>query len=100
MSATNSGDQTDKEKKLFFTTTDLVNKINTVVDREHKKENNEPGNHPRFELQRRFGDGTTRKASAEEAAAADFQSKMKQVRYEICVDEFLHIVHHLWNSVP
>ena len=81
----------DQCDNLFFTTSDLLNKINSVVDREQQKASDGDGNgngngleasetHPRFELQRRFEDGTTRKASAEETAAADFQSKMKQVR--------------------
>lgn len=87
--SSNSDMKEDQCDNLFFTTSDLLNKINSVVDREQQKASDGDGNgngleasetHPRFELQRRFEDGTTRKASAEETAAADFQSKMKQVR--------------------
>ncbi len=79
MESENSSDSQAKDDRLFFTTSDLLNQINSVVDREHEQSNDGSGPHPRFELQRRFEDGTTRKASAEEAAAADFQSKVKQV---------------------
>jgi hypothetical protein len=81
-------DNQTKESNLFFTTSDLINKINKVVDKEHEKSNDGSENHPRFELQRRFADGTTRKASTEEAAANDFQSKLKQVRQLDCVSHF------------
>jgi tetratricopeptide (TPR) repeat protein len=71
----------------FFTTTDLINRINSSLEDNTKtlsssKEEYEKStllnNRPKFELQRRFSDGTTRKASPEETAAADFQSKLKQ----------------------
>lgn len=67
----------------FFTTTDLIERINASLEKSLKSsdENEDITNSEnvqKFELQRRFPDGTTRKASAEEAAAADFQAKMKQ----------------------
>lgn len=82
-------------KKLFFTTTDLIDKINSVLSssavvdyNDTKKDastldqyNHEDDQHPPgpcFELQRRLPDGSTRKATTEEVAAADFQAKLKQ----------------------
>lgn len=84
----------DNSKKLFFTTTDLLDKINSILSSsavtddcnkdasKQKKDNDEDGQQmsaPCFELQRRLPDGSTRKATAQEAAAADFQAKLKQV---------------------
>ena len=70
----------DEEDKLFFTTSDLLNRINSVIDSESKKNDQSIKNaQPRFELQRRLPGGQTRKANADESAAADFQAKLKQV---------------------
>lgn len=71
---------------MFFTTTDLLNKINSVMQEEQLKNSygdpsQEPQqDQPQFELQRRLPDGSTRKASKDEADYADFQAKLKQVR--------------------
>lgn len=73
----------------FFTTTDLINRINASLEdtsdtfnspssEEARKYEKSQSNRPKFELQRRFSDGTTRKASPEETAAADFQAKLQQ----------------------
>jgi tetratricopeptide (TPR) repeat protein len=68
----------------FFTTSDLIHQINTSLE-EIRGTNNEEAESqksqndtPKFELQRRFPDGTTRKASPEETAAADAQAKLQQ----------------------
>lgn len=66
----------DKDK-LFFTTTDLLNKINSVIQENQEENSSEKGG---FELQRRLPDGSTRLCTQDEAAAADFQAKLKQVR--------------------
>ena len=54
------------EKKMFFTTSDLM----TIMNESSK------GN---FELQRRMPDGSTKRADESDMAVANFQSKMKQV---------------------
>ena len=59
-------DYDSEDRKLFFTTSDLMEVMNRVGD----------GN---FELQRRMPDGTTRKADESDIALSDFQSKIKQV---------------------
>ena len=77
-----------KGGKMFFTTTDLLNKINSVMQEEELKNSTKDGDpsqepqkdQPQFELQRRLPDGSTRKASKDEADYADFQAKLKQVR--------------------
>jgi hypothetical protein len=78
-----------KGGKMFFTTTDLLNKINSVMQEEQLKNSSakdgDPSqelqkDQPQFELQRRLPDGSTRKASKDEADYADFQAKLKQVR--------------------
>jgi hypothetical protein len=91
---TKSEDQ--EEKKLFFTTTDLLNKINTVlrVQEEQLKASSPPTStsdahqsqqdQPQFELQRRLPDGSTRNATNTEKDYADFQAKLKQVRMLLC----------------
>ena len=66
----------DKDK-LFFTTTDLLSKINSVIQENQEESSSEKGG---FELQRRLPDGSTRLCTKDEAAAADFQAKLKQVR--------------------
>lgn len=73
----------------FFTTSDLIHRINTSLEEirgtnnENEEEEEEEceksqNDAPKFELQRRFSDGTTRKASPEETAAADAQAKLQQ----------------------
>ena len=86
-----SNSHNQNHNKHFFTTTDLLEKINSILsssaDANRNNENDCTQKHfdenddaPRFELQRRLPDGTTRKATPQESAAADFQSKLKQVR--------------------
>lgn len=65
-----SDNDTSQISSPFVTTTQLMDRINY-----HLKDLE--GNQ-RFELQRKFADGTTRKASASEAAAADMNSKLQQ----------------------
>lgn len=89
---TSSPRERNCSNKLFFTTTDLLDTINSVlsssaVAADSNGDPYEDDGHipsaaasPCFELQRRLPDGSTRKATAEEAAAADFQAKLKQVR--------------------
>ena len=67
----------DKDK-LFFTTTDLLNKINSVIQENQEESSSDAKGG--FELQRRLPDGSTRLCTKDEAAAADFQAKLKQVR--------------------
>ena len=82
----------DKDK-LFFTTTDLLNKINSVIQ-ENQEENSSDAKGG-FELQRRLPDGSTRLCTKDEAAAADFQAKLKQVRMlgNISFITFFHSSH-------
>jgi len=82
MSSEQQQQQSNKKDKLFFTTTDLLQKINGILEQESQNDASEDHvqeDQPRFELQRRLPDGSTRKASSDEAAVADFQSKLKQV---------------------
>lgn len=77
-----------KERKLFFTTTDLIERLNSTVaevsgeDAPANPKNNvgcQPQSQQRgFELQRRMPDGSSRKADEGDRAVADFQSKIKQ----------------------
>jgi hypothetical protein len=96
---TSSHREHSRSNKLFFTTTDLLDKINSVLSSSAvagsnidpskllHQNNDEDDRHipaaaaaPCFELQRRLPNGSTRKATTEEVAAADFQAKLKQVR--------------------
>jgi tetratricopeptide (TPR) repeat protein len=64
----------------FTTTSDVMNSLNTVMERLYAPELKEKAdNKPAFELQRRLPDGTTRQAFGSEIKAADYESKLKQV---------------------
>ncbi|EEC45224.1 predicted protein [Phaeodactylum tricornutum CCAP 1055/1] len=81
----------------FVTTTDVMSEINRHLADLHKHKNSsdteytgdEDNNNlrskkaPRFELQRKFGDGTTRRASPAEQAANDMNSKLQQVAVHV-----------------
>eukprot|EP00581_Thalassiosira_minuscula_P018672 CAMPEP_0183734132 /NCGR_PEP_ID=MMETSP0737-20130205/42986_1 /TAXON_ID=385413 /ORGANISM="Thalassiosira miniscula, Strain CCMP1093" /LENGTH=361 /DNA_ID=CAMNT_0025967549 /DNA_START=76 /DNA_END=1161 /DNA_ORIENTATION=+ len=70
----------DAEKKMFFTTSDLINRMNSAM-REANADTNlpcAPSDSGGFELQRKMPDGSYRRADDGEMAAADFQAKMKQ----------------------
>jgi tetratricopeptide (TPR) repeat protein len=68
------------EKKLFFTTTDLLNKMNSVLSR---LEGPDDVVSPRFELQKRLENGSTVPADAKDMAIADMESKFKQAATEV-----------------
>jgi len=61
------------DDKMFFTTSDLMEKMNSTLRNGDTKNFG-----PQFELQKRLPDGTTRRANDSEMAMADFQSKLKQ----------------------
>lgn len=66
------------EGKMFFTTSDLIERMNSAVKDANvdvPKADSESGG---FELQRKMPDGSYRRAEKSETAAADFQAKMKQ----------------------
>jgi hypothetical protein len=65
---------TKDDKKLFFTTSDLMNTMNQAL----MADPSDPLQ-PKFELQRRLPDGSTRRADESEVAAADMDSKVQQV---------------------
>ena len=79
MTSTNND---NKEKKMFFTTSDLVSKMNAsmkeanILPTSSASSDDDAGGG--FELQRKMPDGSYRRADEKEVAAADFQSKMKQ----------------------
>ena len=77
MTSTNND---NKEKKMFFTTSDLVSKMNASMKEANMilpaSSDDDAGGG--FELQRKMPDGSYRRADEKEVAAADFQSKMKQ----------------------
>lgn len=73
----------DEEDKLFFTRSDLIERLNSslasydactlpTMDGENGNEK------PRFELQKRLPDGSAISADNTDIAAADFQDKVKQ----------------------
>jgi tetratricopeptide (TPR) repeat protein len=77
-------------KKMFFTASDLIERMNSAIrdanddiptstsnslrDSDRRTEGNTGG----FELQMKLPDGSYRRAEQKEIAAADFQTKMKQ----------------------
>jgi hypothetical protein len=88
----------DDDDQMFFTTSDLIQTINNVLkdnqpqpqvhnDKTNVNENLNSNSNDEsvggFELQRRLPDGTTRKADEKDIAMADFQSKIKQVWFEL-----------------
>ena len=71
----NKIDGSSEKNKMFFTTSDLMKKMNAAM-----KDNDSslPSDTGGFELQRKLPDGSYRPAEACEMAAADFQTKLKQ----------------------
>ena len=68
---------TDTPSSLFFTTTDLIDKMNRSIQEATGVAGELPGGGG-FELQRKLPDGSYRRADESETAAANFQAKMKQ----------------------
>mmetsp|Transcript_19540 Transcript_19540/g.43520 ORF Transcript_19540/g.43520 Transcript_19540/m.43520 type:complete len:379 (+) Transcript_19540:139-1275(+) len=68
---------TDTPSSLFFTTTDLISKMNRSIQEATGAAGELPGGGG-FELQRKLPDGSYRRADESETAAANFQAKMKQ----------------------
>lgn len=71
----NKIDESSQKNKMFFTTSDLMKKMNAAM-----KDNGSslPSDTGGFELQRKLPDGSYRPAEEGEMAAADFQTKLKQ----------------------
>ncbi len=71
----NKIDGSSQKNKMFFTTSDLMKKMNAAM-----KDNDSslPSDTGGFELQRKLPDGSYRPAEEGEMAAADFQTKLKQ----------------------
>lgn len=71
----NKIDGSSQKNKMFFTTSDLMKKMNAAM-----KDNGSslPSDTGGFELQRKLPDGSYRPAEEGEMAAADFQTKLKQ----------------------
>jgi hypothetical protein len=82
MSTQNNRERSSTNGKLFFTTTDLMNKLNETfaVGTSSSTDNDSL---PHFELQRRLPDGSTRKATPADQQLADMQSKFQQVAAEV-----------------
>ena len=78
-SGTGAG-QDDDGRKLFYTTTDLMGTMNRELQ---KLERPDDVLAPRFELQRRMPDGSTRPANESDVKAADMESKFKQAADEV-----------------
>ncbi len=71
------------QDKMFFTTSDLINRMNTAINESNANLPNAKPNDPvegggGFELQRKMPDGSYRRADEAEMASVDFQAKMKQ----------------------
>ena len=62
---------------MFFTTSDLLQRLNSSISDSIGEESPSSSG---FELQRQMPDGSYRRAEERELAAANFQTKMKQVR--------------------
>ena len=67
--------------QMFLTTTDMLNRMNSALETNESDASGDGADSegPKFELQRRLPDGSTRRADEEERKAADMQSKLKQV---------------------
>lgn len=61
---------------MFFTTSDLLQRLNSSINDSVGEDAPAAG----FELQRQMPDGSYRRAEEKELEAANFQTKMKQVR--------------------
>lgn len=73
------------KKKLFFTTSDLIERMNSAINdakddisTSTSKSVGDSNCKGGFELQMKLPDGSYRRAGDKEVAAADFQTKMKQ----------------------
>mmetsp|Transcript_30177 Transcript_30177/g.63942 ORF Transcript_30177/g.63942 Transcript_30177/m.63942 type:complete len:382 (-) Transcript_30177:142-1287(-) len=76
--AAGTSNAADGDGKMFFTTSDLIERMNSAIkdaNVDMPKAASESGG---FELQRKMPDGSYRRAEKNEMAAADFQAKMKQ----------------------
>jgi tetratricopeptide (TPR) repeat protein len=73
--ASPSSDVVNEKKKMFFTTSDILNRMNAAIRENDSVLSSDTGG---FELQRKLPDGSHRPANEAEVAAADFQTKMKQ----------------------
>lgn len=71
----------DEKKKLFFTTSDLMNTMNKYFA--DSASSDSILETPKVELQRRLPDGSTRRADDKDLAAADMESKLKQAALEV-----------------
>ncbi|KAL9189912.1 hypothetical protein ACHAXT_009587 [Thalassiosira profunda] len=70
----NAGEEAEASPRMFFTTSDLVERMNAAMADAEVPSQDGGG----FELQRKLPDGSYRRAEESEMAAADFQAKMKQ----------------------
>jgi tetratricopeptide (TPR) repeat protein len=70
----------DEPLKMFFTTSHLLNTMNSALD---KLTTDQDDASPRFELQKRLPDGSTVKADARDMAVADMESKFTQAAKEV-----------------
>lgn len=71
----NKIDGSSQKNKMFFTTSDLMKKMNAAMKDNDSSLSSDTGG---FELQRKLPDGSYRPAEKGEMAAADFQTKLKQ----------------------
>lgn len=74
-SSSSSDAVTAEKKPLFFTTSDIMKRMNAAIKENDSALSSDTGG---FELQRKLPDGSHRPANEAEVAAADFQTKMKQ----------------------
>jgi tetratricopeptide (TPR) repeat protein len=94
-SSTNDGaGGSSSSSKLFFTTSDLLSRINETLA---GMDDPEVPLNPRFELQRRLPDGSTRKATPADQQVADLESKIKQAADE--VKDFSNIDKIQWAAL-
>lgn len=70
-------------KKMFFTTSDLLDRMNSSIAEANPDSIPGAESSGGFELQRKMPDGSYRRAEESERAAADFQAKMKQASMAI-----------------
>lgn len=81
---------TTGKESPFTTTTDVLNQLNQTLAKLEDDNNNGTTTsttiattQPRFELQTRFEDGSTRRSTESELKAADMQTKLQQVAHHI-----------------
>jgi len=85
VASNDNDDNTNKttNDKMFFTTSDLINTMNTSIHQTNPNLSSDTHSGGGFELQRKMPDGTYRRADESEVASANFQSKMKQTAEQI-----------------